>query len=53
MGKYVTIMLDILRQIVSYKDKIVAIPYNICIGCIAGAVVILLVGIFLDCKRYW
>lgn len=53
MGKYVTMLLDILRQIVSYKDKIVAVPYNICISCIVCAAIVLIVGIFLDCKRYW
>lgn len=53
MGKYVTMAMEIANKIIAYKEKIVEIPYNICIGCISVAVVFLLIAIILDCKRYW
>lgn len=53
MGKYINMVLGILQQIADNKDKIVEFPYNICIGCIALAVIFLGIAIFLDCKKYW
>lgn len=53
MGKYVTIGLEILQKIVACKEQIINVPYKIGIGVIACAVIFLIIGIILDCKRYW